>query len=75
MTPIPLEALIAAALYAAALIAILWLSIEARPRGKKDRGADHVHQGTVRSRHEVGGVPIAVVECAQCQCHFNVVGV
>lgn len=77
MIPIPLDMafMVAAAFYAAALLAILWLTIDARPRGKKDTGATHVHQGAVISRHEVSGMPIAVAECQQCQAHFNVVGV
>lgn len=65
--------LVIAAIYASALAVILWLGVDARPRGKKMDGASHVHQGAERSRHEVGGHTVIVGECGDCKCHFNLV--
>lgn len=48
-----------------------WFVFQGRPRGPKDRGANHVHQGTEVSRHEVAGRTVVVLQCKLCQSHFN----
>lgn len=48
-----------------------WFVFQGRPRGPKDPGANHVHQGVEVSRHEVAGRTVVVYECRICQMHFN----
>lgn len=42
-----------------------------RPRGLRDAGSSHVHQGPEVSRHEVNGRTVIVAECRICHGHFN----
>lgn len=48
-----------------------WFVYDGRPRGPKDRIADHAHRGHRVSEHEVAGRQHVVYRCSDCEVHFT----